>query len=71
MGYAEHTQRSRSAHNPLGWKGERKHLKAPDSRFHTGTLVFQEGPNEPFRSLTMLDLWLSAKSKLQGGGVRK
>lgn len=36
-------------------------------RFHMGTLVFEEGPNEPFRSLTMLDLWLSAKSKLQGG----
>lgn len=32
-----------------------------------GTLVFKEGPDEPFRSLTMLDLWLSAKSKLQLG----
>lgn len=41
-----------------------------DGRFHMGTLVFEEGPKEPFGSLTMLDLWLSAKSKLQWGGNR-
>lgn len=41
-----------------------------DGRFLMGTLVFEEGPKEPFGSLTMLDLWLSAKSKLQWGGNR-
>lgn len=41
-----------------------------DGRFRMGTLVFEEGPKEPSGSLTMLDLWLSAKSRLQWGGNR-
>lgn len=41
--------------------------KTPGTLSH-GTLVFEKGSDDPFRSLTMLDLWLSAKSKLQGMG---
>lgn len=67
--------RVRGAHPPTKLKGtsplylysERSHLKTPGILSH-GTLVFEKGSDEPFRSLTMLDLWLSAKSKLQGMG---
>lgn len=52
---------------PLYRYSERSHLKTPGILSH-GTLVFEKGSDEPFRSLTMLDLWLSAKSKLQGIG---
>lgn len=53
--------------SPLYRYSERSHLKTPGILSH-GTLVFEKGSDEPFRSLTMLDLWLSAKSKLQGMG---
>lgn len=67
--YVEHTQRSRSAHTHLRWrlKWKKTSQSSRQRRFHTGTLVFEVGPNERFRSLTMLDLWLSAKSKLRQG----
>lgn len=65
------------AHHPTKLKGtyslchysERAHLKTHGT-LSLGTLVFEEGPDEPSGSLTMLDLWLSAKSKLRGIGER-
>lgn len=65
------------AHHPTKLEGtyslchysERSHLKTQGT-LSLGTLVFEEGPDEPSGSLTMLDLWLSAKSKLQGIGER-
>lgn len=65
------------AHHPTKLEGtyslchysERAHLKTHGT-LSLGTLVFEEGPDELSGSLTMLDLWLSAKSKLRGIGER-
>lgn len=65
------------AHHPTKLEGtyslchysERSHLKTQGT-LSLRTLVFEEEPDELSGSLTMLDLWLSAKSKLQGIGER-
>lgn len=72
MGYGAYLEKQKCTHSfGLENKGKKASLQCSGQRrCHKGTLVFEEGPNEPFRSLTMLDLWLSAKSKLQAGGNR-